>query len=146
MAFTAVDIFLPLACRFALVPRVSWPDSDSASNCCTLAFAASGEIVPAVNDIAIENGPELRVATPSGEKVGAGATETDREGNSTAPEPTDVGGVVWVWLNDPAADINLPILVLGRATNSTVAIPMPVANTILNACSSAVRFTPGLWA
>ncbi len=119
------DVFLPLDCRYALAPRDSWAGSDCASSCCTLAFASSGEAVPVVNDIAIENGPELCLATLPGDEVCT---------------------VVWTWLNDPPVDINLPILVLGRATNSTVAIPMPVANTILNACSSAVRFTPSLWA
>lgn len=125
-----------------LAPRVGRPDSDCATNCCTIALASSAEAVAAVNDAAIENGSDRRIAaTPAGE-VDASGTGADRVGVSTLLGIMEVGGVVWIGPNDTAAAIDVAILGRGRATSRTTAMPMLVAKMMLNICSIAVCVAP----
>ena len=106
-----------------------------------MALASSAEAVAAVNDAAIENGSERRIAaTPAGE-VDASGTGADR-GVSTLLGIMEVGGVVWIGPNDTAAAIDVAILGRGRATSRTTAVPMLVAKMMLNICSIAVCVAP----
>lgn len=107
-----------------------------------MALASSAEAAAAVNDAAIENGSERRIAaTPAGE-VDACGTGVDRVGVSTLLGIIEVGGVVWIGPNDTTAAIDVAILGRGRATSKTTAVPMPVAKMMLNTCSIAVWVAP----
>lgn len=138
-----VDLLCLLTARFLpLVPRVGWPESDCSANCCTIALASSAEAVPVVNEAAIENGSERRIAATAAGEVDARGTVADRVEVSAPLGIIGVGGVVWIGLNDTAAAIDVAILGRGRARSKTTVVPRPVAKMMLNACSIAVCVAP----